>query len=148
MQPRAGKADTKKSPRMTPATRRYLLDPDDYIKRGLPMKSVDMDIVNDMANRRAWGREADDEVVYFIRAGNGPVKIGHVMRRVTLGERMDMLQTGNAEPLRFLAATKGTITMERLLHKLFSHLRINGEWFKPGDDLMQYIDQFIHGVAQ
>ena len=39
-----------------------------------------------------------------------------------------------------LVAVAGTISKERNLHRQFDHLRLHGEWFQPGDDLIQYIE--------
>ena len=40
---------------------------------------------------------------------------------------------------RVLAVIPGTMATEKALHHRFAHLRVSGEWFEPGDDLMAYI---------
>ena len=30
---------------------------------------------------------------------------------------------------------------EKLLHERFGHLRMSGEWFQPGNDLLAYLEE-------
>ncbi len=50
------------------------------------------------------------------------------------------MQGGNPNVLTALATIPGTYKDERNLHGLFSHLHIRGEWFRRGDDLLDYIE--------
>ncbi len=75
--------------------------------------------------------------VYFIRAGEaGPVKIGFSRSVQT---RLAALQTAHHERLVLVAKHMGTIETERELHQRFTHLRLEGEWFRVEADLLAYI---------
>lgn len=75
--------------------------------------------------------------VYFIQQGSGgPIKIGCSGNPV---QRMAQLQTAQSEPLSLLGHVVGDRADERAVHEQFSHLRLNGEWFSPADDLLSFI---------
>jgi len=75
--------------------------------------------------------------VYFVQQGdNGAIKIGCSKDP---SKRLAALQTGHSETLRLLTCAPGTQQQERALHDRFAHLRVSGEWFRPGDDLLSYI---------
>lgn len=75
--------------------------------------------------------------VYFVQQGNsGAIKIGCSKNP---NQRLEHLQTAHSEPLRLLTCAPGTQQQERALHDRFAHLRVSGEWFRPGDDLLAYI---------
>jgi hypothetical protein len=77
--------------------------------------------------------------IYFIQVGeDGPIKIGRTTKS-PLG-RMDSLQTGIPIPLWLLAIISHVDgSAETMLHRRFSHLHIQGEWFKPEEELLTYI---------
>jgi hypothetical protein len=77
--------------------------------------------------------------VYFIQqdGSEGLVKIGMTTRPVEV--RLKELQAGHSCPLVVRAHAPGGRTQESDLHWRFSALRVSGEWFRPGDDLMAYI---------
>lgn len=74
--------------------------------------------------------------VYFIQAESGPIKIGTTN---SLFQRLSAIQTGNHENLKIIGALTGDDQSEKEHHEKFAHLRIRGEWFRPGDDLLSYI---------
>ena len=77
--------------------------------------------------------------VYFIQQ-DGPerlVKIGMTTREVSV--RLRELQAGHSCPLVVLTSAPGGRTQESDLHFRFAALRVSGEWFRPGADLMAYI---------
>ena len=75
--------------------------------------------------------------VYFIQEGDsGPIKIG-VAKNVKT--RMNTLQVGNPRTLHLLGTLPAKVGTERVLHNRFRHNRIGGEWFVPGDDIINYI---------
>lgn len=78
--------------------------------------------------------------VYFIRSGvDGPVKIGFASDPE---DRLKTLQTGHPEKLKILAVLPDrTLHDETALHHRFTHLKMRGEWFRPGPDLLKYIEQ-------
>jgi hypothetical protein len=68
--------------------------------------------------------------IYFIRLGS-LVKIGF---STSLAQRLRDLP--HEEVLGVIA---GTMRDEKALHARFAHLRQTGEWFRQGDDLMEFI---------
>ena len=65
-------------------------------------------------------------LMYFIRAGDGPVKIGVT---ADVEARVATLQTGNACKLSVLAVIPVPPEMEGKLHKALDAHRLIGEWF-------------------
>lgn len=77
-------------------------------------------------------------VVYFIQAGQGPIKIGVA---TNINKRLSMLQVGNHEPLSVLATVQGGINLETKLHWKFHKHRVRGEWFEPHPDILAEIER-------
>jgi DNA-binding XRE family transcriptional regulator len=75
-------------------------------------------------------------MIYFIKSARGRIKIGTTIR---LKQRLKELETGHGEPLEVLAVADGSTEAERYLHRRFAHLRVMGEWFESGEDLMALI---------
>lgn len=77
--------------------------------------------------------------VYFIKeAAMGSIKIG-ISRNVA--KRMSELQRVIPQKLECLGCIEGNHMKEKNLHKQFSHLKIRGEWFKPDQELLDFLDQ-------
>lgn len=74
--------------------------------------------------------------VYFVRAGDA-IKIGF---SINSAGRIAGLQTSNHESLELLGTMPGTERDEQRLHAMFQHLRLRGEWFTAGPDLLRYIE--------
>lgn len=75
--------------------------------------------------------------VYFIQSERGgPVKIG---MSKDPQKRLEQIQTNHPDRLRLLAVERGGKKEEAKLHERFGALRLKGEWFRPGPDLMRYI---------
>lgn len=74
--------------------------------------------------------------VYFIQASSGPIKIGVA---VDVAARLAELQIGSHESLNLLGVVTGDAAREGELHGMFSSLRIRGEWFRPADELLEFI---------
>lgn len=75
-------------------------------------------------------------MIYFIE-GNEAVKIGY-----TGGDplsRLRSLQTASPSELRLVAVMDGTPRDEGALHAKFHHLHLRGEWFRPADDLADFV---------
>ncbi|ENN86096.1 hypothetical protein RHSP_32219 [Rhizobium freirei PRF 81] len=70
--------------------------------------------------------EAQTGHVYFIKMGDF-VKIGY---SGGLLSRIKNLEVGFPEPSELLATIPGTKNTEAYFHKIFSSLRVKGEWFK------------------
>jgi hypothetical protein len=75
-------------------------------------------------------------MVYFVKLiSTGRVKIGY---SANVPVRMQEL-TCEHGPIELLAVLHGSRKTERAHHLHFAKLRARGEWFEPGDSLMDYI---------
>ena len=83
--------------------------------------------------------EEINEVVYFIQMGGfGPIKIGYASN---VDKRLSSLQTGNPEKLRIIKTIPASSKQdESSFHKMFSHLRISGEWFEFSKELKEFLN--------
>lgn len=72
--------------------------------------------------------------VYFIRAENGLIKIGHAEDVIA---RLSKLQASSPVPLVLMASMTGGEREERALHRMFSTVRNHGEWFKPSARILR-----------
>lgn len=66
--------------------------------------------------------------VYAIEC-DGLVKIGFTMSE-SAERRRRSLQTANGKPLRVVAEMRGTMEMEKTIHKVLAAHRVRGEWFR------------------
>lgn len=55
--------------------------------------------------------------------------------------RLEQVQSYCPLDLTVLATIEGTQKMERSIHRQFSHLRTNGEWFRADSELLKFIGQ-------
>lgn len=85
-------------------------------------------------------------MLYFIRSEcpNRYIKIGLA---TDLNSRLSSLQVSSAYELTVLATMSGGKAEEIHLHKRFEHTHLRGEWFKPSDDLLRYIDDLPKKAA-
>jgi hypothetical protein len=74
--------------------------------------------------------------LYFIQAGDGPIKIGISDDPAA---RLRDLQCGNAEELRILLTEAGNIRAEQVAHQAFERCRIRGEWFRKEGGLAAFL---------
>lgn len=78
-------------------------------------------------------------MIYFIQAGKkGPIKIGFTEKPVE--ERLYSLQTSSAEQLFVLGTIEGTKKEEYLIHQKYHIYQIRNEWFRPGEELINFIN--------
>lgn len=84
-------------------------------------------------------RQAEDRnpVVYFVRAGDGAIKIGFTER---IKRRLATLQTAHGEHLHLLLTIPGSPEKEAELHLRFAKLRLKGEWFRAEHELLTFIN--------
>jgi hypothetical protein len=76
---------------------------------------------------------------YFIQEGiNGNIKIGVTK---SIKSRLITLQTANSEKLRLLGYVVGNKEKESELHRLFIEYRVQGEFFKVNQELIDYINE-------
>jgi hypothetical protein len=84
-------------------------------------------------------------LLYFMREPGGPVKIGitHVGATLvgdhTVEIRRKQIEKASGRHMGVLATTEGSRQRERRIHEQFERLRIVGEWFSPGSDLLGFI---------
>lgn len=78
--------------------------------------------------------------IYFISCDRPlfPIKIGFAL---DVRVRLKALQGAMPWPLQLLFAMEGDMDKERELHQQFARLRMEGEWFARGHELLEYIDQ-------
>lgn len=89
---------------------------------------------------KVLGKIEKVDIVYFIR--------GETSRNIKIGygacakSRLKGFQTGSSEELVLLKTVVGGKKLETELHKRFHHLRIRPrhEWFRPEQDLLDYIN--------
>ena len=82
--------------------------------------------------------------LYFIQGElTGLIKIGKTERSPT--ERLRSFQTGSPDKLLLLKSVRypKDQNYEKEVHDRFAHLRTHGEWFKPDDDLLLFIENGI-----
>ncbi len=75
-------------------------------------------------------------VVYFICSGD-LIKIGTT---TCLPERLQAIQTSSPDAPEILLVVPGGLTEEKQVHALFREDRVRGEWFRPSQRLIQFID--------
>ena len=78
-------------------------------------------------------------MIYFLQDPTTlEIKIGYSGKDEP-DERIGKLQTGNPRELVLLLTHPGDRSFERILHKQFAFLHVQGEWFKPGPELLSYM---------
>jgi hypothetical protein len=91
-----------------------------------------------MSKRRNYGPHSIARcglVTYFVqRIDGGPIKIGIT---TDIRHRLSSLQGAVPTTLVCIALVRGD--REDELHARFHHLRICGEWFEPGPELLEFI---------
>jgi hypothetical protein len=96
------------------------------------MKYIKTEYKNIELNNISIGQE-----IYFIQQGkNGPIKIGFTDN---IEKRLKELQTANPYKLNLLLCINGNLKSEKELHKRFEQHRLNGEWFEPVEEILDYI---------
>ena len=75
--------------------------------------------------------------VYFVQSGSiGPIKIGY---SEDPPRRLSGLVTMSPERLHLLGTIPANEGTEGRLHKRFAGFRLHGEWFRPADELLEFI---------
>ena len=80
-------------------------------------------------------RPKREQFVYFIECA-GLIKIGVSVNPET---RLASIQTANGHTARLLATVPGGTRLERQLHEKFKASRVGGEWFKPTNEIREYL---------
>ncbi|WP_163836928.1 GIY-YIG nuclease family protein [Spartinivicinus ruber] len=75
--------------------------------------------------------------IYFVQAGeDGLIKIG---RTKDVQARMCSLNSASPVELKLLGVFKAKDYMEKILHEEFAKYRVKGEWFKPVEEIKNFI---------
>jgi hypothetical protein len=78
--------------------------------------------------------------IYFIQGSTGgAVKIGYA-KDVSI--RLKSLQTGYPDTLIILCAVPGSPMNEKFLHNKFSNHKLQGEWFKPVSEILEFAEKY------
>lgn len=75
-------------------------------------------------------------VVYFIQAPDGLIKIG---TSTNVQARLKSLQTAHGRGIELLGVVPGGREVERSFHANWSACRVQGEWFKPTSQMLEWI---------
>jgi hypothetical protein len=84
------------------------------------------------------------QFTYFVSDGTA-VKIGSAL---DVDARIKGLQTGHHAALEILAVLSHSDMPEMAAHERFAHLRIRGEWFSAGPDLVAFINGHREAAKQ
>jgi hypothetical protein len=96
---------------------------------------------DDPARQRSYIRGIEDagDWVYFARMTVGDFDLVKIGVTIDIKKRLKSLQTGCPGELEVIGKMRGGLKMEQHLHRKFGHLRYNREWFRPGQDLLDFI---------
>jgi hypothetical protein len=85
-------------------------------------------------------------VIYFVQGQTTKlIKIGI---STNFKERIESIKTLSAEQVITLGLMWGNRTIEQLLHMRFKQSHEHGEWFRPTEDILQYIkENCMHDFA-
>jgi hypothetical protein len=77
--------------------------------------------------------------LYFVQqlGGEKCIKIGTARN---VAKRLLQLKTGSPYDLCVLKSVPGNCLQERMMHIKFSKYRMNGEWFYPAEELVNFIN--------
>jgi len=89
-------------------------------------------------SRRIAPRLGGKGFIYFIQCDEGckPVKIGYAKH---VGSRLNGIRVGCPFPLHVLGVMEGNLSDEALLHEMFEPHLIVGEWFKPAEEILDFV---------
>lgn len=79
-------------------------------------------------------------MIYFVEAISiKAIKIGYTKKINNLKDRLWALKWPFVDGPEVLGIIPGDRKIERSMHARFKHLHLNGEWFEPSDDLINFI---------
>lgn len=89
-----------------------------------------------VADKELW------PVVYFLQPKEGGnIKIGFTR---TLYKRFGEIQACSPLPLKIILLIDGTEYLEQSLHSKFHRHRVHYEWFKPHEEILDFIDRYTN----
>lgn len=78
--------------------------------------------------------------IYFIQAATGEIKIG-VSQTAKIKSKVRQMQVYCPSKITLLLCiTEDSYATECELHRMFKADRIHGEWFRPSDNLLNFIN--------
>lgn len=78
-------------------------------------------------------KEGERGVVYFLRAENGLTKIGWTQNLKTRKTTLEAKEKTKTELVHYISS-QDCLTLEKVIHTVFSEKRVQGEWFDLNDE--------------
>lgn len=69
-------------------------------------------------------------------AHEGLIKIGYTTQ---IAKRVQSLNARGPRPIQIVALLTGSRALERALHRRFARHRMQGEWFRPHAEILDYV---------
>lgn len=86
----------------------------------------------------ASSRKSNPQIYFLQNPADRTIKIGYSK---SPDVRIQALQTGSSQELQLLGLMNGDKTKERSIHRRFAAHNIGGEWFKPAEELVDFINE-------
>lgn len=109
---------------------------DDYIK-ALDMQAMLEEASGWMKSKKTPKKKIEDDLYLILDTSSNKLKIG---RSKNVKKRLQQLQTSNSGSLSLLFSIKGKGCYEEDVHKKFSHLNSNGEWYEYDNSIIDYFN--------
>jgi hypothetical protein len=112
---------------------------DDYIKE-LDEKAIQEEMNGWKKLKNTPKKSVEDDLYLILDTSSKKLKIG---RSKNVQKRIKQLQTSNSGSLSILFTLKGEGFREEYVHRMFSHLNTNGEWFEYDNCIIDYFKRKI-----
>lgn len=112
---------------------------DDYIKE-LDEKAIKEEMNEWIKSKKTPRKSLEDDLYLILDASSKKLKIG---RSKNVQKRLKQLQTSNSGSLSLLFTLKGEGSREEYVHRMFSHLNTNGEWYEYDNSIIDYFKREI-----
>lgn len=106
-------------------------------EEGIPYQTLIRTLIENNLSTPIPNRVRTDSVYFIQDPDTGLIKIGFSTNPY---ERIRMLTYKAKTLLDVLLVIRGPKTLEKRLHQRFNPIRVQGEWFKPEEELLQCID--------
>lgn len=112
---------------------------DDYIEE-LDAKAIEEEMNEWIKSKKTSNKNVEDDLYLILDASSKKLKIG---RSKNVNKSLRQLQTSNSGSLSILFSIKGKGYCEEYVHKKFSHLNTNGEWYEYDNSIIDYFKREI-----
>lgn len=112
---------------------------DDYIKE-LDSKAIEEEMKGWKKFKKTPKKSVEDDLYLILDTSSKKLKIG---RSKNVQKRLKQLQTSNSGSLSLLFTLKGEGFREEYVHRMFSHLNTNGEWYEYDNSIIDYFNRKI-----